>query len=216
MNISSDLINISSQPFPKRQILDPWKLRVLQITISILSRKRQKVFQMVRKHCRKRFILQTHIKQGLVSERVKHLWNTMIYKIGQTFCFANWVQNKGSLSMYCIALGAFIRRNTVPSNIFRNFHHQGCWLIGSCCKEWNNKHYTIPNFQRNTKIPYSFIEKKIYVRLNNEEKEESPGDQPFLHFPNCSLYDQNSIFDQCSVGSLQLLPALTILRICFL
>ena len=33
--------------------------------------------------------------------------------IGQTFCFANWVQNKGSLSMFCIALGAFIRRNTV-------------------------------------------------------------------------------------------------------
>ena len=33
--------------------------------------------------------------------------------IGQTFCFANWVQNKGSLSMLCIAPGAFIRRNTV-------------------------------------------------------------------------------------------------------
>ena len=29
-----------------------------------------------------------------------------------TFCFANFVQNKGSLSMFCIALGAFIRRNT--------------------------------------------------------------------------------------------------------
>ena len=35
------------------------------------------------------------------------------YKIGQTFCFANWVQNKGSLSMFCIALGTFIRRNMV-------------------------------------------------------------------------------------------------------
>ena len=27
MNISSDLINISSQPFPKRRILDPSKLK---------------------------------------------------------------------------------------------------------------------------------------------------------------------------------------------
>ena len=31
----------------------------------------------------------------------------------QTFCFANWVQNKGFLSMFCTAPGAFIRRNTV-------------------------------------------------------------------------------------------------------
>ena len=29
------------------------------------------------------------------------------------FCFANWVQNKDSLSLFSIALGAFIRRNTV-------------------------------------------------------------------------------------------------------
>ena len=27
MNISSDLINILSQPFPKQEILDPWKLK---------------------------------------------------------------------------------------------------------------------------------------------------------------------------------------------
>ena len=33
--------------------------------------------------------------------------------IGQTFCFANRVQNKGSLRMFCIAPGAFIRINTV-------------------------------------------------------------------------------------------------------
>ena len=33
--------------------------------------------------------------------------------IGQTFCYANWVQNKGSLSMLCIAPGTLIRRNTV-------------------------------------------------------------------------------------------------------
>ena len=26
-NISSDLINISSKPFPKQRILDPWKLK---------------------------------------------------------------------------------------------------------------------------------------------------------------------------------------------
>ena len=31
--------------------------------------------------------------------------------------------------------------------------------------------------------------------LNNEENDENPGDQPFLHFPNCSLHDQNSIYD---------------------
>ena len=37
----------------------------------------------------------------------------MIYKIGLTFCFANWVQNKGSLSLFCIAPGAFIGRNMV-------------------------------------------------------------------------------------------------------
>ena len=35
--------------------------------------------------------------------------------IAQTFCFANWVQNKGSLSMLCIAPEAFIRRNTIDS-----------------------------------------------------------------------------------------------------
>ena len=33
--------------------------------------------------------------------------------IGRTFCVANWVQHKGSLSMLCIAMGAFIWRNTV-------------------------------------------------------------------------------------------------------
>ena len=34
-------------------------------------------------------------------------------QIGQTFCCANWVQNEVSLSMFCIAMGAFIRRNIV-------------------------------------------------------------------------------------------------------
>ena len=34
-------------------------------------------------------------------------------KTGQTFCFASWVQNKGSLSIFCIASGVFIGRNTV-------------------------------------------------------------------------------------------------------
>ena len=33
--------------------------------------------------------------------------------IGQSFWFANWVQNKDSLSMLCTAQGAFISRNTV-------------------------------------------------------------------------------------------------------
>ena len=33
--------------------------------------------------------------------------------IGQTFCFANWVQNKGSLSMICMAPGVFIKRNMI-------------------------------------------------------------------------------------------------------
>ena len=54
-----------------------------------------------------------HVKTRAYFGRVKHLYNTMIYKIGQTVCFANWVQNRGSLSMFCIALGVFIRRNTV-------------------------------------------------------------------------------------------------------
>ena len=38
---------------------------------------------------------------------------TQKYRIGQILCFENWVQNKGSLSMLCIAPGVFIRRNTV-------------------------------------------------------------------------------------------------------
>ena len=50
----------------------------------------------------------------------------------------------------------------------------------------------------------------------NEEKEENPDEQPFLHFLNGSLDDRNSIFDLCSIRSLQLLSALTILKICFL
>ena len=37
----------------------------------------------------------------------------MTYKIGQTFCLPNWVQDKGPLSMFSIVQGAFIRRNIV-------------------------------------------------------------------------------------------------------
>ena len=31
-------------------------------------------------------------------------------------CFAIWVQNKGPLSMFCISVGALIRRNIVSEN----------------------------------------------------------------------------------------------------
>ena len=34
-------------------------------------------------------------------------------KNGQTFCFANVVQNKSFLSIFCIASGAFIMQNMV-------------------------------------------------------------------------------------------------------
>ena len=44
---------------------------------------------------------------------LKNLLNTNKYKNGQTFCLENWIQIKGSLSMFCIAPGAFIRRNTL-------------------------------------------------------------------------------------------------------
>ena len=46
---------------------------------------------------------------------LNNLSNTKKYKIGQTFCFANLIQHKGSLSMFCIVPGAFIRRNMVRS-----------------------------------------------------------------------------------------------------
>ena len=42
--------------------------------------------------------------------------------IGQTFCFVNWVQNKGSLSMFSIAPGAFIWRNMVIGSLLVSLH----------------------------------------------------------------------------------------------
>ena len=42
-----------------------------------------------------------------------NLYNTKKWKIGQTFCFENWVQNKGSLSKICKAPGMFKSRNMV-------------------------------------------------------------------------------------------------------
>ena len=42
-------------------------------------------------------------KGVIVWEWVKDQYNTKKYNIGQTFCFANWVKKKGSLSMVCIA-----------------------------------------------------------------------------------------------------------------
>ena len=54
------------------------------------------------------------------------------------------------------------------------------------------------------------------LKKNTEEKEENNGDQPFLHFPNCSFYDLNSIFDSYSIRGPQLLSALTILKMRFL
>ena len=49
--------------------------------------------------------------KGLNHDSLMNLKDTK--KFGQTFCFANWVQNKGSLSMFCIALGVFIRTKLV-------------------------------------------------------------------------------------------------------
>ena len=53
----------------------------------------------------------------------------MIYKIGHTFCFAKWVQDKGSLSMLCKALGAFIRRNMVTIVETMTSHEKGNNLV---------------------------------------------------------------------------------------
>ena len=63
--------------------------------------------------------------------------------IGQTFCFVNWVHNKGFLSMLCIAPGGFIRKNTVTLYIFiiRQvvFHDLSCkTFIIIDVGEWRN------------------------------------------------------------------------------
>ena len=103
MNISSDLINISSYPFPKRQILDPSKLREF-------ARDNFKVDKNGRKFSK---WLENTAGKGEIARYEHFSFSHCVFKIGQTFCFANWVQNEGSLSMFCIAPGAFIRKNTV-------------------------------------------------------------------------------------------------------
>ena len=81
MNISSDMINILSQPFPKRQILDPSKLKEFadnNFKFDETDRKFSKWLENWEKekllvtsnfsfsHCVfKRLVLQTHKPQGL-------------------------------------------------------------------------------------------------------------------------------------------------------
>ena len=52
---------------------------------------------------------------------------------------------------------------------------------------------------RNVHLYQPYIEKKVHKTMR--KKKENPGDQSFFHFPNCSLYDQNSFFDSYSVCS---------------
>ena len=47
------------------------------------------------------------------------VWTTSKYKNGQTFRFANWARNKGTLFTFCIAPGGFIMRNRV--DVMLNF-----------------------------------------------------------------------------------------------
>ena len=112
MIISSALINISSKPFPKRQNLDPSKLKELadsNFKFEEIGRKFSKW-------------LENTVGKGEIACYEQFLLFPQCFRktctadtIGQTFCFANWEQNKGSISMLCIAPGAFIRRNMVPS-----------------------------------------------------------------------------------------------------
>ena len=48
------------------------------------------------------------------------------------------------------------------------------------------------------------LEKK-YSKQRGKRKGRKSWGPAFPHFPNCSLYDKNSIFDTCSICGLQLL-----------
>ena len=96
--------------FPKQRILDPSKLKEFaddDFKFEEISRKFSK------------WLENTVGKGGIARYEEFFLFPQCFQKtctadtIGQTLCFANWVQNKGSLSMLCIALGTLIRGNTV-------------------------------------------------------------------------------------------------------
>ena len=92
MIISSDLINISSKPFPKGQILDPWKLKEFaddNFKFEEIGRKFSKW-------------LENTVGKGEIARYQQFLLFPQCFQktctadtTEQTFCFANWVQNKG-------------------------------------------------------------------------------------------------------------------------
>ena len=103
MNIPSDFINIASLPFPKRRILDPSKPKEFaddDFKFEEIGRKLSKW-------------LENTVGKGEIARYKQFLLFPQCFQktctadtIGHTFCFSNWIQNKGSLSM-------FIRRNTI-------------------------------------------------------------------------------------------------------
>ena len=110
MSISSDLINISSKCFPKRRILDPSKLKQFAGDNFKFDENGKKFSKW----------LENTVGKGEIARYEQFLLFPQCFQktctadtIVPTFCFVNWVQNKGSLSMFCIAPEAFIRRNTV-------------------------------------------------------------------------------------------------------
>ena len=122
------MINISSEPFPKRQILDTSKLKEFaddDLKFAEIGRKFSKWSENI-------------VGKGEIARYKQFLLFPQCFQetctadtIGQTVCFANWVQIKGSLSMLCVAPGAFIRRNTVFS-----INYRAMWIEGKtalCC-----------------------------------------------------------------------------------
>ena len=109
MIISSDLIKVLSSPFPKPQIFDSSKLKEFADDF--------KFEEIGRKFSN---WLENTVGKGEIARYEQFLLYPQCFqktciaeKIQQTFYFANWVQNKGSLSRLCIAPGVFIRRNMV-------------------------------------------------------------------------------------------------------
>ena len=110
MSISSDLINISSKCFPKRRILGPSKPKQFAGDNFKFDENGRKFSKW----------LENTVGKGEIARYEQFLLFPQCFQktcttdtIVPAFCFVNWVQNKGSLSMFCIAPEAFIRRNTV-------------------------------------------------------------------------------------------------------
>ena len=76
------------------------------------------------------------------------------------------------------------------------------FFFSHACIHMKNVHY------------FACIQKrKIFKTLR--KKKENSGDQPFLHFSELFSLFSKFHFDLCSIRILQLLSALTILKICF-